>query len=509
MRRLCLSLCAAVLCLFLSGCWEADIPAEAEDFWDYTPEETVSSSEIVTRASVFTLPFLSSQTMDPITCSDGAQQVVGSLLYEGLFALDEHFEPQPVLCSRVDRSEDGLTYTFYLREGVAFTNGDALTPSDVTAAYRRAQISERYSARFANVASMRAGRGAVVISLIQPDSAFPALLDIPIVQSGTEKDTTPLGTGPYLFQTDDSGPCLVRNEAWWNGTAPLPRIELASAKDADTAVYLFSAQSAHLLTADLLSPTTAASVGGADMTDAPTTSLLYLGINTSAAPLSDPALRRAMGLGLDRGTIAATLLAGHAQEAQFPISPASSLYPVSADIPYTAGAYAAALAQLRGEDGAETTDLTLLVNEENGFKTALAEYLARQLSIGQFRVTPEILPWNEYLDRLESRQFDLFLGELRLTPDWNITSLVGTGGALNFARFSDSETDAALRAFLREETPATAAALCQRLSEQTPILPLAFKSLSVLTTERLIDGISPTAAQPLRNLGQWTFHFYS
>ena len=513
MKRLIALFLSLALCLLLAGCWEVETPDASEDFWTYAEDESNSAAEVSMKASAFTLPYLNSQTLDPITCSDGVQQVVGSLLYEGLFALDEHFSPQPLLCSSFSRSSDGLSYTFTLREDVTFSNGANLMPSDVLATYRRAQISERYAARFDNVVSMRISRNTFNITLRRPDSALPALLDIPIVKSGTEKDTVPLGTGPYLFLTDTEGPCLVRNENWWNQSMlPLERIELVSAKDADTAVYLFSAQEAHLLTADLLSETSAASLGNVDIVDAPMSTMLFLGFNTRHPALADSSLRATMSLALDREAIAETLLAGHAIPAQFPISPCAELYPVELETAYSAGAYAPALAvpsPSQGEEPAvsEPLELTLLVNEENGFKTAVAEYLSKQLTAAHITVTPLILPWADYLAALESGSFDLWLGEIRLTADWNIKDLVDADGALNFGGFNDPETSAALRAFLANESADTAAALYARLASQAPFLPLAFKSLSILSPTGLIDGIAPTSTQPLRNLGQWSFHF--
>ena len=511
MRRSLTLALALSLCCTLTACWTYEPVAEERGFWEAEPD-AAAPAEAPMGAAVFTLPYLNNQTLDPIACSDGVQQTVGSLLYESLFILDERFEPQPHLCASFTRSPNGLTYTFALRDDVTFTNGAPLTASDVLAAYRRAQASERYAARFANITSMRVSRGALIITLKQPDSALPALLDIPIVKSGTEKDPVPAGTGPYLFLTDSEGPCLVRNESWWYGvTPPLERIALAAAKDADTAVYLFSADQAHLLVADLLAETPAGALGDVDITDAPTSTLLFLGFNTKTEALADSALRRAMNAALDRNAIVTTLLAGHASAAQFPISPASPLYPAALETEYDNGGYADALAALfpapeEGEAAAGPPELTLLVNEENSFKRALAEYLARQLSEAPLTVTPVILPWADYLAALESGGFDLWLGEVRLTADWDAASLVGTGGVLNYGGYADAATDAALKAFLADETEATADALCTRLAEEAPLLPLVFKTVSVLTPRGTVDGLAPTAAQPFAHPERWTVH---
>ncbi len=503
MRRILALAGALALCLTLNGCWEAE-PAEAEDFWEL--EEPVDPApRKAVKAIPFTLPYLNSQTLDPIACSDGAQQAIGSLLYEGLFTLDERFEPQRTLCASYTCSSDGLTYTFTLRDDAVFSDGSAFTPSDVLAAYRRAQVSDRYAARFANVSSMRVGRSTFTLTLYQADTALPALLDIPIVKSGTEKNGVPLGTGPYRFVSDEGGDRLVRNELWRGDGGALPeRIELAPAKDADTAVYLFSAENAHLLTADLLSQTAAAALGGVDITDAPTTALLFLGFNVRHAPLGDAALRAAMGAAVDREGIVTTLLAGHAAAAQFPISPSSPLYPAALETPYENGVYAAALSAM---ELPEPVELTLLVNEENSFKTAVADYLARALSVENVTVTPVALPWPEYCTALSRKEFDLWLGEVRLTADWNASALVGVGGALNYGGYANDAMDAALAAFLANEDEESAVALCAVFAEESPILPIVFKNLSVLTPAGRVEGLSPTAAQPLRGMAAQLLHF--
>lgn len=518
MKRLLALTLVLALCLPLAGCWE-DESAEPEEFWEIEEPEAPVAEEIP-EEKIFTLAYLSRQTLDPIACSDGTQQVIGSLLYEGLFRLDEHFTAQNALCSSYARSGNQLTYTFTLREGAVFTDGSAVTPADVLFTYRRAKASERYAARFANILSMRTGRGTFIVTLSHADSALPALLDIPIVKSGTEKNAVPLGSGPYRFSSDESGFSLVHNEAWWNdGSGLPPRIALSPAKDADTAAYLFSASKAHLFAADLLSNTPAASLGGVDVSDADTTTMCFLGFNVKNAALADKTLRAAMTLAFDREVIVSTLLAGHAHAAQFPISPASPLYPAALETPFDPDAYVAALdARSTTKPGGTSksaavvtppapVELRLLANEESTFKKSLAEYLAKALTASYVTVTPVVLPWAEYLDALERKDFDLWLGETRLTADWNLTPLIGSKGALNYGGYVDALTDTALAQFLVNENETTSAAFCQRLTTEAPILALAFKTTSVLTPAGLIDGVSPSMTQPLRSLEDWTFHF--
>ena len=109
-RRLTALALALVLALSLTGCWEAE--PEPDDFWgdELPPEEQETSRREPAQISDFTLPYLSGQTFDPVTCIDGVQQTVGALLYEPLFTLDNSFAPQPVLCEHSSCDAQALTW---------------------------------------------------------------------------------------------------------------------------------------------------------------------------------------------------------------------------------------------------------------------------------------------------------------------------------------------------------------------------------------------------------------
>ena len=82
--------------LLLSGCW-TEAPVESANGLLGDQEPADQQEEVILPAA-FTLPYDPGQTLDPVTCADGMQQVAGSLIYEGLFRLDRQLEPQPWLC---------------------------------------------------------------------------------------------------------------------------------------------------------------------------------------------------------------------------------------------------------------------------------------------------------------------------------------------------------------------------------------------------------------------------
>lgn len=490
----------------LTGCGEWEEPQD--DFFDimsqyYGKGQSGDTGPVLTS---FALPFLPDETADPYTCLDGAQKTLGTLLYEGLFALDPAFVPQFSLAEAYTYDADSRTYTITLRKGILFSDGTELTARDVVYSLRQARNSTRYGARLKDISSIGGSEYTVTITLRQSNANFTARLDVPIIKNGTGGRTWPIGTGPYYYLNNDTGAHLAVNPQWWQKKAlPLERIELVRCKNSDTMSYAFYAREIQLLMCDLTSTSTSNVYGSGIYTDAATTTMQFIGINTARAPLNDPTLRAALGLGIDRQGCIDAFLLGHGLAAQFPLSPASTLYPETLDVAYSPDHFDTAMAQAGYSDG-DTVRLTLLVNKENTFKVDTATRIAEDLSRHDLQITVKALPWDQFQLALQNGSYDLYYGECRLTADWDLQSLIGTGGSLNYSGYSDGETDTLLGA-VRNASNAERAdamlALCRRLKEQAPILPVCFKSVSVLLPSDAVESITPTAANPFYNLPEW------
>ncbi|MEY8386543.1 ABC transporter substrate-binding protein [Oscillospiraceae bacterium 38-13] len=490
--------------LLLSGCWQEEPPEEPEVILSPFEEEPEEGSKLVLPER-FALPYVPGRTLDPISCADGMQQVAASLLYEGLFRLDGAFNPQLCLCASYTYDADSWRYVFTLREGVQFSDGTPLTGRDVKAALERARDSDRYRSRLADISSISARDGSVTVVLRRANTGFPALLDIPIVKSGTHDNEAPTGTGPYFFAQEETGAYLIANQSWWRGEAqPVERISLVEASDADAMLYRFTSHEVQMITADLTGVLAVSTTGSVGCVDADTTLMQYVGCNTARAPLDSPALRRALSAGINRDNVTSAFLSGHGSAAAFPVSPKSPLYPAELADRYSPDSFAAALA----ESGyVPERPLVLLVNEENNFKQAIAVYLAEIWTSGGLPVEVRPLPWEEYTAALSSGDFDLYYGEVRLTADWNLSSLLTPGGVLNYGHWSHPDTSQRLTDFAAAENrEAAMRALCAHLKDQAPILPVCFKSVSVLTQEGVLEGLKPTASEPFYNLGQCAIH---
>ena len=127
---------------------------------------------------------------------------------------------------------------------------------------------------------------------------------------------------------------------------------------------------------------------------------------------------------------------------------------------------------------------------------AAAQRIVDQLSGAGVSISLERLSWTEYLAALERGDFDLYLAEVRLTADFDLTQLVGTRGGLNYGGWSDPSTDGLLSAFRAagaELRSSAAASLCSHL----------IKNGSVLTQWGRLSGLDPVRDNVFHGLENW------
>ena len=171
--------------------------------------------------------------LDPTSAAAGAiDQVVYSNIFEGLTRFSSDGSVIPGLAESWEISEDGLTYTFKLREGVKFHDGTDLDASDVVFSLDRARGEDSVNAQkalFANISNVAAmGDGAVKVTLVKPQGSFlfnMAWGDAVIVAPESIEDikSKPIGTGAFTFADWKQGDSIkiTRNDAYWGTPAKL------------------------------------------------------------------------------------------------------------------------------------------------------------------------------------------------------------------------------------------------------------------------------------------------
>ena len=502
-------LLAVLLCLVLTGCAIDEIDEVTQPGWEeYQQEAETGQQEEVIYPAVFSLAYHKDHTLDPLTCGEGIQQDVSSLLYEPLFCLNEQFEPEGILCESAQWDDSGLVCTLSIRTDVLFSDGTELKASDVAYTLQRAMTVQRYAYRLRMISQVSYSNRSmtVTVTLTEKNTAFLSLLDISVVKKGTDGNLVPVGTGPYVFVSDEYGVRLMANESWWQQKQlPVSSISLVHAKDEETAIHLFSSGRVQLLTVDPTDGHGSIS-GGAVETERATSQMHFVGFNTTRGVFADAAARRAFSAGIQREVLVNAFLSDHAAAAQFPISPLYAFYPKEMEEDFDQDTFLAAVAAA-GYDAGEKRELTLLVNEEDSFRLDNAEYIAEKLSVLDWKITVRALPWTEYLVALDQGDFDLYYAEVRLSADWDLRDLIGTDGSMNYGRFYDLRMDQYLQE-LREADDRNAAVqrLCDYYREAVPVAPICFRNYLVLTRTEVVEGIETAPGATFAFLDRWTIH---
>lgn len=506
-RLAALCLCA---CLALSGCGEME-PVETPPSEPPAPISTQAP-----ETARFSLGYDPAAALHPITGDSQVNQELTGLVYQYLYQLDNQFIPRPELAASAVPSEDGYTWTITLAAGALFSDGTPLTAQHAAASLNAARAAPLYAGRLSAVASVSAAdERTLVVGLSAPNGNLPALLDIPVVLE--REEGPPLGSGYYRYETSGERLFLQANPFHPSAAAlPYTAIPLTAVTAAAERIAAFDSGSITAVTTDFSSPYALGYSSSYETWDYPTTALLYAGFRASGGPCQSPLVRRAFSLAFDRAGLAEVQLSGHADPAELPVSPLCGDWDedAAARLRYDPEQAAALLDEagyaVSEEDGLryrrrEALGVTLVVNSDNDTRQAVAARLAEALTELGVTVTVERLPWNDYTAALAAGRFDLYIGETRLTGDFDPSALLT--GALNYGAYENWELTQALWAWraAREDGRAQAAqVLWDRFAQDAPIAPLCFKRGSMLVRWGLVSDLTPTRGNPCYQMEHWT-----
>ena len=273
------------------------------------------------------------RTIDPIGSPsvDAASERVRTLMFNTLVKKDEKFDYVGELASDIKRSDDGLTYTFNLRDGVKFHDGRVLSSADV-----KYTLDLVFSSNFAKSASFYEGAGAdkhsliksveapdgrtIVITLIKPwVGLLSNLVAIAIIAQGSyeSQKTHPVGTGPFKFINYDETQSVCDVEAfpeYWEGASKLQsvRVRVLSEMNALQAEL----QSGRLDIAPMPTSLTPDAIRRLEQDPNlqvkafPGSNVALLTINTSSAPMDNVKVRQAVAYAIDRESLLNKLVLG-------------------------------------------------------------------------------------------------------------------------------------------------------------------------------------------------------
>lgn len=162
---------------------------------------------------------------------------------ETLTKFDEKMNIQPWLAESWKISDDKLTWTFKIRDGVKFSNGNPLTAEAVKASIERAFAKNTRAATFFKYTEMKADGQNLIITTDKPAPSMPGYLADPLflivdVSSEGERDFAkqgPICTGPYVCESFVKEKAVMKkNPNYWDGEVPFETVEIPSIDDPNT-----------------------------------------------------------------------------------------------------------------------------------------------------------------------------------------------------------------------------------------------------------------------------------
>ncbi len=281
-------------------------------------------------------------TLDPIQMTTTTVSNMVDYMAETLVTIDQDGNLQPLLATDWSTSDDGLTVTFHLRDGVTFQDG---TPFDAAAVKwniersldtdlkvpQRAPLTPISSVDTPDdhtvVLTLSQPAPALVSAMSNTTSAMLSPASVDATGNSYENVTEPVGTGPYAFVSRTKGERLVvgRNDAYWGEAPYYDRVTFSIVPEATTRESLLLAGQADLIllppAADLPALKNNARVS---VLLAPGDRTVFIAINTTKGVLADKRVRQALNYAVDKQAIIDGVLFGAADQLDAPM--ASSLF---------------------------------------------------------------------------------------------------------------------------------------------------------------------------------------
>ena len=480
--------------LLCAGCRKEDTPyiptgdglaAEEDPSQDFTePTEAAPEQDLV-------LVYYPGITMNPFLCTDFTNRALFSLLYQGLFTVDNNYEVSPMLCSRYTVSESMRYYTFYI-EDATFSDGTPLTIQDVYASLHYAKGCRFYKGRFLHVLDIVLTEdGGIKFQLDAPYENFPILLDIPIVKATDLEATWPIGSGPYYLENTTAGTRLRKNTNWWcdpeiavNATS----IPLVEATDVNQIRDSFEFGDVGLVCANPGAESYADYRCDYELWDCENGIFLYLACNTQYGIFSKPNVRAALTYAIDRDALVSKYYREFAHSATLAASPLSPYYnkKLAENYQYNPERFVKAIS----ESYLTGSTIKILVNNGDTRRLRIAREISKMLEECGLVVEMIEANGNDYYYILSLMEYDLYVGQTKLSPNMDLSAFFMPNGSLRHGGM----TDAAIYSMCLEAlaNDGNYINLHRMIADDGRLCPILFQTYSIHATRGLLTGLTPS-----------------
>lgn len=496
MKRFLAFISCLLVCTLL-GCNADDtpyVPTGNGLIWDDASHQNTTAPQEDTPEQELVLVYYPDRTMNPYTCTDFTNRALFSLIYQGLFTVDSDYNVTPMLCSRYTVSDDMRTYKFFV-DGATFSDGSPVTVEDLYESLQAARVSQVYKGRFRHVLSLKMNdEGGVTFYLNTAQENFPILLDIPIVKAAQIAEDRPLGTGPYYLENSNNGVRLRRRTNWWCDAEMIVTASSIPLREAQSETQIrdaFEFSDVGLVCANPGSDSYADYRCDYELWDCENGVFLYIACNMDSKVFSVPSVRAALTHAIDRDLIVSKFYQGFAHSATLAASPLSPYYNqrLASEYGYDPQKFIQALS----DNYLNGAAIRIIVNKQDTMRLRIAREIGKMLTDCGLVVDMVELTGNEYLYYLNIKEFDIYVGQTRLSPNMDLSAFFAPGGALRYGDITDAATYAMCCEALANR--GNYINLHKMVADDGRLCPILFQTYGIHATRGLLTGLSPSRDQ--------------
>ncbi|KAB2336622.1 glutathione ABC transporter substrate-binding protein [Cytobacillus depressus] len=385
-------------------------------------------------------------SMDPHDTNDTLSYSAQKTMLEGLVGFDKDMKVIPVLAEEYSVNEAATEFTFKLRQGVTFHDGEPFNAEAVKANIDRLANPDNNLKRHSLFSVVKetqvVDEYTVKVVLSEPfgpminNFAHPAAMMLSpkaMETYGKEVSRNPVGTGQYIFKDWQPGDHLTvtKNENYWNGSAKVDSITFKPSLENGSRVAMLQAGEA-----DFIYPVPSEQVKAIDGKDGivvengPSIITRYLSMNTMKEPFNDVRVRQAINYAINKEAFLGVVMNGYASELKSVIAPNTQFY--SEQESY--GFNVEKAKELLKEAGYENGFNTKVWGQNNSQAVKGMEFIQQQLA--QIGIKVEVVPmetgtmtdsiWS--VTNPEDADIELYYGGWSPSTgdaDWGIRPLVG------------------------------------------------------------------------------------
>lgn len=456
-------------------------------------------------------------TLDPHATTGTLTFQTMRSVYDTLIEPDRDGELVPALARAWDVTDDGLRWTFHLREGVSFHHGRLFTARDVAATINRLQDPDfaSPSSHEYSVIEEVVAYDDLTLELILSEpyapllatlaSGWSAILPADLIAAGHDFGAQPVGTGPYRFEqwVRDSEILLLRNDVYWQPGRPHIR-EVQFRIITEQAIMAQALLTGRIDVADIVVEPELTMLRRSDAVriyESTSALVMVLAINTRRAPLDSLEVRRAINAAIDKQAVLDTAYAGGEVVGTF-MDVGNPYYVDFTDL----HPYDPELARSIAMELENRRELVITLPRNFEPHVRAGELYHEMLRRAGFSVRTQLVDWSTWLaDVYRDAQFDLtVIGHTGKLDPHSRLAPYGTGES--YVGWNDPPAAQAIEEARTEQNPERRRELytiaLQRMAEDLPFVfvgsPYRYVGLNAALTGFYMDSQLDTA--DLRNV---------